>query len=350
MSLPADEDDIALERAITLMSSNGCFDFKHLHSFHSVSFHSPFRSCVGCGKRLKLFGSSSSAQVVQCKACGAFAHRSCAFSKSLKWKEACAVNQRSIQETGDDSTSGDSIVPSILQPLSCCKLDETPCTNAIAIHDDSSTSSNSDPNLDNAGRSSIFRTPPRSTLNNSSNPDLIRRVVSEGGTNRKRKYTSKANFPFLSASELFLDNDVNKSSNGPLNVPTRAVQRSRTWGGYSSDESERRPLDSLLDRESGFCRRGGRDSCLSISSFEWTKDGPPVHWANQNALKNLPSKSNQQIQDPLIMDSAIHFASHTFSNVSRALHENIAVHFEPMMHQLLPNGRIRGISEEQKQG
>ncbi|CAJ1933786.1 unnamed protein product [Cylindrotheca closterium] len=329
MSPTAAEDDSDLERAIALMSSNGCFHMKHLHSFQSVSFHLPFRSCVGCCKRLQLFGSTSLAQVVQCKSCGGFAHRSCAFSKSLAWKEACQVNQKLLQENGDSSTSEGCNNPLILRPMNYSQLEETPSAATDTMRDDSSTSSNS--NLDHADRNSIFRTPPTVTA-----PDAIRRVVSEGEPSRKRKYTGKASFPFLSASKLFLENGVDETSgNGYLNVPTR-VQRSQTWDG-------RCQLDSLLDKESGFCQRDGGEHSLFDSSFEWTEDGPPMHWANQDLLKNLPSKSSQQGQDPLIMDSAIHFASHTFSNVSRALHENIAVHFEPMMHQLvLQSDRIKG--------
>ena len=114
MSPNAEEDDSTLERAIALMSTNGCFDTNHFHSFQSVSFHSPFRGCVGCGSRLQLFGSTSSAQVVQCKACGALAHRSCAFSKSLIWEEVCAVNHQIVLENRSVSIPEDSNKPSIL--------------------------------------------------------------------------------------------------------------------------------------------------------------------------------------------------------------------------------------------
>eukprot|EP00934_Nitzschia_sp_Nitz4_P005556 Nitzschia sp. Nitz4//scaffold157_size52427//42637//44838//NITZ4_006847-RA/size52427-processed-gene-0.27-mRNA-1//1//CDS//3329537476//5546//frame0 len=74
-------------------------------------------------------------------------------------------------------------------------------------------------------------------------------------------------------------------------------------------------------------------------SFEWTAEGPPTHWAAGQSFEGvLPHKyptqegggnkddfqdgaESEQVQVPL------HYSTHPFASVSRALHDNIVVHF-----------------------
>jgi hypothetical protein len=104
------EDAESLERTIGLMSlSNACIHPVHYHSFRGVSLLLPLaRTCAGCCQRLQpvVFdsGSNSTNQAVQCVACGAFAHRSCGFSRDTIWNERCSVNLRFSEiELGHDS-------------------------------------------------------------------------------------------------------------------------------------------------------------------------------------------------------------------------------------------------------
>jgi hypothetical protein len=114
-----------LDQTIDFMAiSDSCFDPIHYHSFQAVSFLLPLRSCCGCGQRLNsmMFGTSAGGRssssvgvgrnggggggdtynpgnlVVQCVACGKFAHRSCGLRRDLEWKEVCPVNSQKLKQ------------------------------------------------------------------------------------------------------------------------------------------------------------------------------------------------------------------------------------------------------------
>ena len=92
-----------------MTQSNGLFaDSHHLHSFRSTSLVFP-RVCSGCQQTIPssmvLLGRSSSGAAVQCAACQAYAHRSCAFSKTLKWSKTCEVNSSKISQANGNRRS-----------------------------------------------------------------------------------------------------------------------------------------------------------------------------------------------------------------------------------------------------
>lgn len=105
----SDQLDQALQ---TMESTQMCVSPQHSHSFAKVTFTlgASLRKCAGCGQGFKaasVFGTSAAennsqgpadASIVKCVACGAVAHRSCAFDPNLAWAEPCPVNSPSVQE------------------------------------------------------------------------------------------------------------------------------------------------------------------------------------------------------------------------------------------------------------
>ena len=114
-----DDELLAVHQSLsTLTATQLCVHPKHAHSFAKASIFvtAPVvalrqQTCAGCQQYLKqggIFSSSSNnnnrnacitdPSVVKCMACGALAHRTCAFQSSLEWKEICPVNGPSIQK------------------------------------------------------------------------------------------------------------------------------------------------------------------------------------------------------------------------------------------------------------
>eukprot|EP00980_Cylindrotheca_fusiformis_P025318 scaffold13478_cov132-Cylindrotheca_fusiformis.AAC.11 len=391
MSSKITSDDTALERTIQFMSSSsGCFDSTHFHSFQSVSFHLPFRSCEGCGKRLQLFGKNPTSQVVQCKACGAFAHRSCGFSKDLKWRGPCPVNFQSIRDSDIEFDSSENEEPekspalfSFLEPSSGLSKerglgegasddkndDLADLSSPVQLSDDQiktvgvqtekglrvsagARDDENDDNTDSSGplqlsddqinnQASIFRDPLRNEKPKMpENRPVLKSAASEDGIVHGRRYTGKANFPFLSATNLLPSFKQQELESGQQNCNNSLIRKSCSWVEYGTGYRE-------------FCRSKFQAGTTELkaqnsedrveneldASFEWTKDGPPLHWANPEMVKSLPSKveCGDGREEP--DESPVYFASHTFSNVSRALHENITAHFQPVVDRYLVKGR-----------
>jgi hypothetical protein len=353
MSSKTTDDDTVLKQTIRFMSSsNGCFGATHYHSFQSVSFHLPFRSCEGCGKRLQMFGNNPTSQVVRCKACGAFAHRSCGFSKTLKWKEVCLVNYQSIQSTDNEiemdeksEVEEDEALFSCLQPFSGLKVEKSKGVEegVINMDDENDDADHSDSlpldDVKTNNRASIFRDP---LSNDVSEPLQVRQYIkaaaSEDGILHGRRYTGKANFPFFSATKLLPSYKQQKQKSSLQNCNNTLITKSRTW---VEDEVDYRDKSNILHcgKEELQLRKREETTDNDLdSSLEWTKDGPPLHWASQEMVEKLPSKikgNNRSEESGL---SAVYFASHTFSNVSRALHEHIIVHFQPVVDRYLTKG------------
>eukprot|EP00977_Amphora_coffeiformis_P015654 scaffold4600_cov169-Amphora_coffeaeformis.AAC.16 len=76
------------------------------------------------------------------------------------------------------------------------------------------------------------------------------------------------------------------------------------------------------------------------STLEWTTDGPPEHWAalakppvipadhdNDDLPPTLLDKAVEEEEDAINVEVPLHYASHPFASVSRALQENILAHF-----------------------
>jgi hypothetical protein len=364
MSSKTTDDDTVLKQTIRFMStSNGCFDARHYHSFQSVSFHLPFRSCEGCGKRLQMFGNNPTSQVVRCKACGAFGHRSCGFSKTMKWKEVCPVNYQSIQSTDNEmemdeksEVEEDEVVFSRLEPFGGLKLKNSKgvgegvinknSENDDADHSDSLPLDDEETN----NRSSIFRDP---LSNDVSEPLHVRQYIkaaaSEDEILHGSRYRGKTNSPSFSATKLLPSYKQQKQKSSLQNCNNTLITKSRTW--VADEVGYREQSDMLQCGKEKLQLRDREETTDNVldSSLEWTKDGPPLHWASQEMMEKLPSKvkgSNRSEEESGL--SAVYFASHTFSNVSRALHEHIIVHFEPVVNRYLTKGEDPGKIKSQE--
>mmetsp|Transcript_11300 Transcript_11300/g.32462 ORF Transcript_11300/g.32462 Transcript_11300/m.32462 type:complete len:200 (+) Transcript_11300:28-627(+) len=91
-----------------------CIHPIHYHTFQGSSRFSLFSSqqhkCIGCQKmiqqnKVSLLFDTNNNTILQCVACGAYAHRHCALSQSSKesWKDKqCPVNLQILQEKNDN--------------------------------------------------------------------------------------------------------------------------------------------------------------------------------------------------------------------------------------------------------
>lgn len=412
-------NETPLELTIGFMSdSSGCFDPKHYHSFQSVSFLLP-RSCAGCGQRLNpvVFGGLSTRQVVQCVSCGVFAHRNCAFSKQIDWKEYCSVNYKTAAKdkeatldqnqgegvdrinseggpnekkkntiSGEDGTakSAFTFLPfgnrnnaivheEVLNATSLldAELNDDNQSGAIARMIGSSSSQGSEESACERqnNRDSIFRE--NTALDGESADGAIdSNLTTQRGANqgisvaasedgvldggRPRK-PSKANFPFLSASELLPSykrrtikelGDGNTVS-GSVRSVDKMIKRAKTWTGPGNNikgqEIRKDVLQnpSMIERGASVSLREGEPSDACTTTLEWTENGPPAHWASQQSLgeifprRETEKDSSGELERKPNADGPMHFASQPFASVSRALQENITAHFRPVVERYL---------------
>lgn len=263
------------------------------------------------------------------------------------------------------------------------------------LNDDKGDESESDSVVNRNDRLSVFRVPANaqeersteSSLSSSSSPPrpTIRSVVSEGlaienGVVERRTF-SKANFPFLSASSLFhttsesfsnpmTPHDTNTIKQDIIDTDqsvSMMIARSQTWSGpetctkstqvirepqQSSFGDAQRIPDPSTDHVSTSTSMQQQASCLeeqpvpsssSADALEWTVEGPPAHWATGKSLETMfppkpPPGETDGFGDDATgekEDGPLHFSSHPFASVSRALHENILVHFRPVVERIL---------------
>ena len=359
-------EQFPLEQAIDFMSdtNGGCFDPRHYHSFRGVSFLLPLRKCGVCSQRLQSVVPFSSNHVVQCLACRMLAHRTCAMSKDTEWEEPCPVNLEAAQALSKKSSSvasrldvDDEPATLNLQHKDNTHTDVSSPTNNSTVDQESSTRIQSEAqNKENAttvvDTKSIFRTALHPTGGECSLPaeshrPTIQLSVSEGyiAAQKEGKWSaqnsSKAHFPFLSASSLFPTSKMEVGFDGE-------ILRSRTWDGSSPSPETNQPLSSSPEKLQAFSSHslpattgGDEDNKQQSSedfskSMEWTAEGPPAHWATGKSLETFsPTKPNAGGETSEEEDRPLHFVSHPFASVSRALHENILAHFRPVVDRLL---------------
>lgn len=252
----------ALERTIDgLADSNGlCVDTHHMHSFRSVQFLLFPRTCAaGCGQNVPtsvVLGT----RPVQCIACLAYAHRSCAFSKTIQWSEPCPVNASKYHPRRDldYSSGGDGSGPPTNEPLAMHSGVNHGEDEKQDCRTSSTTIQKKQPQPHR--QPAIFRPNMRDvSLLDTSSPDdeekdfdeeapTLRRLylsASEDGIVEGRKPLSSlpeheskyclgrgnANFPFLSAAKLLDDQRVDREAT--------AIQKSISWdeGGSSTNDN-----------------------------------------------------------------------------------------------------------------
>lgn len=72
------------------------------------------------------------------------------------------------------------------------------------------------------------------------------------------------------------------------------------------------------------------ESSTHSQTLEWTTDGPPEHWAAvaKPQVEHFSAENTVEGDEPNSdPDAPLHYASHPFASVSRALQENILAHF-----------------------
>lgn len=187
----------------------------------------------------------------------------------------------------------------------------------------------------------------------------------------------KTPFPFLSPANLF--NGLAATWKGPITDPkgqgsTNALgDQSTTTGNNSTaltNSHDEASTKSLLQQQSIPTESESIDLSSSISgTLEWTTEGPPTHWASGKSLEALfPVKTDlgnissttttnstvaddaSTLHDAVEMENKestppmapLHVFTNPFASVSRTLHENILVHFQPGQKQHL----VEEIEEE----
>jgi hypothetical protein len=416
------EDATSLERTIDLMSeSNVCFHPISYHSFQGVSFMLPLRNCAGCGQRLHP-GVFRSYPVVKCVACKQFAHRSCGLSTDMAWKEVCPVNSKiasgevateHVEEQSefepelhssegnsegevaespeekqlhDNDSRNVSLVPrpetapgnafAFLNPLRFreAKVEESSDISAskeeqetletekpshlptsifrreLEIEQSSDTSSRKqeEETLETEKSDSlltrIFRPVTTTTTDAAEKhhvppPNMFRAPSADSGDGKKVVKSTKATFPFLSAVKLLPSYSEDPSVDGASTKAATVV------------------LTEQMD-----------------SKYNWTADGPPVHFALDAPLYKYTANVTESTEEQHVPDKSLelnfdaqiktddtiplptsehstehgesdgeevgenyplHFARHPFMSVSRALQDNIIATFRPVVSRLL---------------
>lgn len=309
-----DEDDgpfPLIEETIDAMEgSQLCMHPVHKHSFQQVNFLLMGGNCSGCKQRLRsVFGwGSPDDQIVRCIACGAYAHRACAFSSKivdeLNW-EPCCVNAQKIRR----SSSGSIVDASTVWNTEEIQQQNNPQDDAIQIP----TSPASKPIYiepsDNSGNvgDSIFSDLEKEMMNDVTVPS---------------SYEEPQNSP------SFFDRFILRRGQHPPEILTENA------GTPTEKEENKLKFDS---------------------SMVWTDDGPPQHWAEESVIHNTSPvtgkksevvvKDKQLLSIPNIESDDFVVASHddddemkeinnnspidvkTFGNVARALQENVLYHF-----------------------
>lgn len=281
--------DLLLERTIAAMqgvdgdlsnsSSDGggiCAHPLHLHSFQQVNFLLSMRNCAGCHARIQttvvnVFGGrggsgDSAKQVVRCLACGVYAHRKCAMNVQL--------------------------AQTLWKPEQIC------CVNRDKIQEIMLTQQEQQKNPSSSSSSS--------RNNNNSN---------------QQRHELYKNQQLASSSE---DDETD-----------RVLVSSPNINGNKEMTSDNEEVVEFSE----------------ATTMEWTTDGPPEHWSkvsgkspqpcmsgspstscssSPSVVERPPSADDDEEDDVVNVenDAPLHYASHPFASVSRALQENILAHFQ----------------------
>jgi hypothetical protein len=298
----------------------------------------------------------------------------------------CTINYQAVVNTktqspetaSDEKEKEEEVKPPLLSfvnPFASRKVSadnkaditETPISENAEF---SITSSNENPsdgeNFDmTSKRTTIFRRPLDDSQNDDNLPPnrhYVKTAASEDGIlHGLQKYRGNANFPFLSATKLlpsynqqenqdlqgeFLgDNSRSHNINGKDDL----IRFCRTWAQEQSWEYEKNEGDkNVVDRwrAEANCSKplhcdnseeNNPEQDLNLP-LEWTSDGPPSHWATQEILAQFSAipkiRGNPETSGNDNEESPVHFASQTFSTVSRALHQHVLAHFQPVVNAL----------------
>ncbi|KAG7356956.1 MORN repeat-containing protein [Nitzschia inconspicua] len=334
-----------------MQSSRAIFNQHHGHSFQVTSFVlNPFHTCAGCGERLTT-SLWASTLPLQCAACGLYSHRSCAFSNTLHWNEKCSVNfQKYTNERNpihlDEPQREDRLT---LVSTSAALGDDQRRNSDREILQDASPAGWGDHAL------SIFRSTWQAPLLGPHEDEKmkIRCMRSEDSIlderlrqiKRTDSTRTKANFPFLSAVQLFQENqdtverEPNRYDSADAWTAIGNIKKSRTWNepleydvATTADSDCRQSRDPRVQLEEDVspAPTPKHDLSAEFNEFLWTHSGPTPHWCNDNAIAQITMQSRKmkeddeeeekEIQEPL------HLAS-GFRIVSQVLQENITATF-----------------------
>jgi hypothetical protein len=268
-----------LEQTIaTMEESQLCFHPVHHHSFSPVNFllSGSVRKCVGCEQHLKtVLGVSQHPhdQVVRCVSCGAYAHRSCAMD-----------------------------TPS--RPQDFALMWNTKCpVNTVIIEG-----------------SALEGSP---TVGEDENDEVL--VTAEGDTKDETEKDDDGGI-LIPLLEDQLDGDATDEQQSSsslfqfLSAPSNLLFAGSQHQKQESDQAPKELTVSSDEEE--------EDEEIML----WTSEGPPRHWANEQALSGIhrSTSADEAENDDEEEDDAktpLHVANNTFSTVARALQENIVAHF-----------------------
>jgi hypothetical protein len=146
---------------------------------------------------------------------------------------------------------------------------------------------------------------------------------------------SKASFPFLSAARLFRDRSTSnvqsidgRSDDCRSDSVVKFNTRNENDQIHNVDKSVIASVSGFSDQQ---CTAGPR----ILVQDQWTREGPPPHWADELSIAQIIAKSQhirdearrqEQEEDTQSLQQPLHFAS-GFLAVSQALQENIFATF-----------------------
>jgi Vacuolar sorting protein 9 (VPS9) domain len=325
-----------------------------MHSFRSVQFLLFPRSCAGCGQSIPT--SLLGIRPVQCIACQVYAHRLCAFSKTIQWSRPCPVNSSEFDPVNGNNENEKTRNE---QPAASMELEEQndengqnteqENNNPQALHmreqQQQQKQQQQQQRSENGSRcsvQSIFRSVDRDkSLLDSSLDDhsgvvnssmyLLQPSESDDGLleGRRRiqppsstsmslsdsKTTNKiggrfSDFPFLSSSKLF-ERDTSSS----LHV----IQKSFSWDVATSRSKK------ILTYE----RSKPRDNTNS-------KSPPPQEATNPVTTADMEPQTKDGYQINLLGDNHTKQGNDWFKQLSEALQENVIATFHPFVDKLKP--------------
>jgi len=347
----------ALEHTIDCMAkstndggSGGlCPDPRHYHSFRSVPFIMlPIYSCLGCGERLQSYvvgGSlSSSRAAVRCIACGIYAHRHCAFSKHIEWETKCAASanyndEHTFEDVGMVCEKVEDAPPEHIEdekiehgigPIHTMVTDYDRPKELLETNE-SNVSAEPPPKnkivaTQQSPLNSIFRSETKGSIESLDRRNLpainASASVDQAFTNEKTPnnvQNTRANFPFLSSASLLPSRNTTTSTKNTVPM----IRRCQTWNGV---------IESIPSYHVENQNDTSKDEIASEPETKKPKDDKD---------DDIDPKTNQNTADVESTTVApIHFASHGFQVVSRALQENIIMNFNRLIPKQRPDEQI----------
>lgn len=291
------------------------------------------------------------------------------------------INEQNIESSKNESNEKRSLVlfpfDSLIRPTAT-EMDKN--TEAHSQNSDEITFESE------TNKSSVFREPAELFVDNplDGKSDLstpfnntqhrLLKASSEDGIldgSKNGKY-SKANFPFLSASKLLQScREENVTTEGSATGSSEVgsgstgdnffIRTTKSWSTaevcaqndeeeghkvvFSYIQAEETPEGQNVPLEAG--TENDDEESKTNNPLEWTESGPPAHWATHQSLENMipKIKADEAETDDATKDGPLHFASHPFSSVSRALQENIIAHFRPVVDRILSKEESGNLNE-----